>query len=172
MKCMGLGVRGQVPGLPRLGWGQFMPCHPGCGRVCNTQATSPCLPPHVSPCSQYTRKKDNASEGQALLDFARGLSGGAPVPRSKYLFDAVNLPQVCSEPGWLAADVLVGSIPAWAGTQAAAAAVLPLHLALPLTLPCPPPAPPRSSTTWQPRPWCSIRTAAPRSEGMDGHCSF
>jgi hypothetical protein len=43
---------------------------------------------------QYTRKKDNASEGQALLDFARGLSGGAPVPRSKYLFDAVDLPQV------------------------------------------------------------------------------
>jgi hypothetical protein len=48
-----------------------------------------------SPASapQYTRKGDNASEAQALVDFARGLAGGAPVPRSKYLFDAVNLPQ-------------------------------------------------------------------------------
>lgn len=43
---------------------------------------------------QYTRKGNNASDGQALLAFARGLAGGAPgLPRSKYLFDAVNLPQ-------------------------------------------------------------------------------
>ncbi|KAL4425867.1 hypothetical protein ABPG75_009883 [Micractinium tetrahymenae] len=54
---------------------------------------------------QYTRKGDNASEGQALLAFARGLAGGAPgVPRSKYLFDAVNLPQVINH---MAAQTLV-----------------------------------------------------------------
>lgn len=54
----------------------------------HVQSFSPC-------CPQYTRKGNNASDGQALLDFARGLAGGAPgMPRSKYLFDAVNLPQV------------------------------------------------------------------------------
>ena len=42
---------------------------------------------------QYTRKGNNASEAQALIDFARGLAGGAAVPRSKFLFDAINLPQ-------------------------------------------------------------------------------
>jgi len=41
---------------------------------------------------QETRKND--SDDQALLDFARGISGGGPVVRSSYLFDAVNLPQV------------------------------------------------------------------------------
>lgn len=52
-------------------------------------------PPPPLPPLQYTRKGNNASDGQALLAFARGLAGGAPgVPRSKYLFDAVNLPQV------------------------------------------------------------------------------
>ncbi len=44
---------------------------------------------------QYTRK-DNDADDQELLNFARGISGGASVVRSKYLFDAVNLPQV----GW------------------------------------------------------------------------
>ena len=46
---------------------------------------------------QYTTLgANNASEGQALVDFSRGLAGAAPngVPRSSYLFDAVNLPQV------------------------------------------------------------------------------
>ncbi|KAL4445750.1 hypothetical protein ABPG77_008949 [Micractinium sp. CCAP 211/92] len=54
---------------------------------------------------QYTRKGNNATDGQALLDFARGLAGGAPgMPRSKYLFDAVNLPQVINH---MAAQTLV-----------------------------------------------------------------
>lgn len=34
------------------------------------------------------------ADSKALLAFARGLAGGASVPRSKYLFDAINLPQV------------------------------------------------------------------------------
>jgi len=49
---------------------------------------------------QYTDKQNNISDGQLLLEFARGLAGGAPgVPRSKYMFDAINLPQVRT--GWL-----------------------------------------------------------------------
>lgn len=45
---------------------------------------------------QFTLKRDNASEAQALIDFARGLAGGDPagLPRSKFLFSAVQLPQV------------------------------------------------------------------------------
>jgi hypothetical protein len=46
-----------------------------------------------APLPQYTRKGNNATEAQALIDFARGLAGGAAVPRSKFLFDAIDLPQ-------------------------------------------------------------------------------
>ena len=63
-------------------------------------------------CVQYTTLgPNNASEGQALVDFSRGLAGAAPngVPRSSYLFDAVNLPQV----------VVVASSAACAGCQRA-----------------------------------------------------
>lgn len=64
--------------------------------TCRAHALPPCTaPPTNSPCAQYTRKGDNATEAQALIDFARGLAGGAPgVPRSKFLFDALQLPQV------------------------------------------------------------------------------
>lgn len=41
---------------------------------------------------------------QALQAFTTGLSGGGPVPRSKYLFDAVDLPQVIN---YLAAQTLI-----------------------------------------------------------------
>ena len=39
-------------------------------------------------------KGDNSSLEAALVAFSKGLAGDAAVPRSKYLFDAVNLPQV------------------------------------------------------------------------------
>jgi hypothetical protein len=52
---------------------------------------APWLPASLPP--QYTRKGNNATEAQALIDFARGLAGGAAVPRSKFLFDAIDLPQ-------------------------------------------------------------------------------
>lgn len=155
----------------------------GCAlpRVCFDAAgtlpapTSTSLPRCPSP-PQYTRKKDNGSEGQALLDFARGLSGGAPVPRSKFLFDAVNLPQVRGRqpaPGEGASGV---EGPCWSvclqGVRSTGGPRGPLALLTREASCAPHPLrplaakhlPPSSSTTWRPRPSCSTRTAAPRSE--------
>lgn len=126
----------------------------------SSSAYPPSHPPN-QPCPrQYTRKGDNATEAQALIDFARGLAGGAPVPRSKFLFDAVELPQVPEGCWGWGAEVPAGMMPACAPACLSAGACVPPHL-LP---PSPPPHPLliRSSTTWPPRRWCSTRTGAPR----------
>ena len=98
--------------------------------------THPGCPPRLP---QYTTKGDNASEAQALVDFARGLAGGAPVPRSKFLFDALDLPQA-REQGRLAAGTATAGLAVSASCAAPSAQPTvppPTHV-----FPPPPPPPP------------------------------
>ena len=39
-------------------------------------------------------KKDETANFQALANFAIGIAGGAGIPRSNYIYDNVNLPEV------------------------------------------------------------------------------
>lgn len=48
---------------------------------------------------QFAYKKGNRKEindWQLLHDLTQGLGGGGPIPRSKYIFDHLDLPEVCS----------------------------------------------------------------------------
>lgn len=48
-----------------------------------------------------------SADWQLLADFTRGLAGGGPVPRSRYVFDALNLPQAINE---MAAQTLLNNM--------------------------------------------------------------
>ncbi|GAB4823908.1 hypothetical protein N2152v2_010954 [Parachlorella kessleri] len=101
---------GEIPDTETLkGWGYNTNKNGGLGPLWKSTSGEysnlrwDIAPEHI----QYFWKKEtrkNDSDDQALLDFARGISGGGPVVRSSYLFDAVNLPQVVNH---MAAQTLI-----------------------------------------------------------------
>uniref|UniRef100_A0A1D1ZRX4 LTD domain-containing protein n=1 Tax=Auxenochlorella protothecoides TaxID=3075 RepID=A0A1D1ZRX4_AUXPR len=83
------------------GYGPFWKSNSGIGTNLRFGVTTTDLP--VVYELESSKSKQDAAV-QALEAFTAGLAGGGPVARSKYLFDAVNLPQVIN---YLAAQTLI-----------------------------------------------------------------